>query len=67
MDAIPLMAPLTMENIADAVLAERLASRAELDRLIDELYEFARAPDTVVAGPRVVEALGIPPSVRNPP
>jgi ubiquinone/menaquinone biosynthesis C-methylase UbiE len=58
---VKLMAPLTMENIADAVLAERLASRAELDRLIDELYEFARDPDTVVAGPRVVEAWGYRP------
>jgi hypothetical protein len=33
------MAPLTMENIADAVLAAGLASRAELDRLVHELYE----------------------------
>ena len=55
---VKLMAPLTMENIADAVLAEGLASRAEIDRLVHELYEFARDPDTVVAGPRVVQAWG---------
>jgi ubiquinone/menaquinone biosynthesis C-methylase UbiE len=55
---VKLMAPLTMENIADAVLAAGLASRAELDRLVHELYEFARDPDTVIGGPRVVEAWG---------
>jgi ubiquinone/menaquinone biosynthesis C-methylase UbiE len=55
---VKLMAPLTMENIADAVLAEGLASRAEIDRLVHELYEFARDPDTVVGGPRVVQAWG---------
>ena len=53
---VKLMAPLTMENIADAVLAAGLASRAELDRLVHELYEFARDPDAVIGGPRVVEA-----------
>ena len=58
---VKLMAPLTMENIADAVLAEGLASRAELDRLVQELYEFAHDPHTVVAGPRVVEAWGYRP------
>jgi hypothetical protein len=55
---VKLMAPLTMENIADAVLAAGLASRAELDRLVHELSEFARDPDTVIGGPRVVEAWG---------
>jgi hypothetical protein len=55
---VKLMAPLTMENIADAVLAAGLASRAELDRLVHELYEFARDPDAVIGGPRVVEVWG---------
>jgi hypothetical protein len=53
-----LMAPLTMENIADSVLAEGLAFRAEVDRLVHDLYEFARDPDTVVSGPRVVQTWG---------
>ena len=52
------MAPLTMDNIADSVLAEGLASRAEVDRLVHDLYEFARDPDTVVSGPRVVQTWG---------
>jgi ubiquinone/menaquinone biosynthesis C-methylase UbiE len=58
---VKLMAPLTMENIADAVLAEGLAVRVELDRIVDELYEFARDPETVVGGPRVVQAWGYRP------
>ena len=48
------MAPLTMENIADSVLAEGLASPAEVERLVHELYEFARDPETVISGPRVI-------------
>ena len=32
-------------------LAEGLASRAEVDRLVHDLCEFARDPDTVVSGP----------------
>ena len=57
-DESKLMAPLTMENISDSVLAEGLASRAEVDRLVHELYEFARDPDTVISGPRVVQTWG---------
>ena len=52
------MAPLTMENIADSVLAEGLASPAEVERLVHELYEFARDPETVISGPRVVQTWG---------
>ena len=55
---VKLLTPLTMENIADAVLAEGLASRAEIDQIIAALYEFARAPSTAMSGPRVVEAWG---------
>jgi len=56
-----LMAPLTMENIGDAVLAEGLASRAKLDHIVQELYKFARDPQTVVSGPRVVQVWGCRP------
>lgn len=55
---VKLLSPLTMEYIADAVLAEGLASRAEIDQLVAELYEFARSLGTVGSGPRVVEAWG---------
>ena len=57
-DESKLMAPLTMENIAESVLAEGLASPAEVDQLVHELYEFARDPDTVISGPRVVQTWG---------
>jgi predicted O-methyltransferase YrrM len=57
-DESKLMAPLTMESIADSVLAEGLASRAEVDLLVCKLYEFARDPNTIVSGPRVVQTWG---------
>jgi len=55
---VKLVNALTMENITDAVLAEGLASRVEIDQIVAELYEFARAPGAVGSGPRVVEAWG---------
>jgi len=53
---VKLIAPLTLENISGAVVAEGLASREEVRRLIEELYEFVRTPGTFVSLPRVVEA-----------
>ena len=61
-DESKLMAPLTMENIGDSVLAEALASRAEIDRVVHELYEFARDPDTLISGPRIVQTWGYGPA-----
>ena len=55
---VKLITPLTMENIADAVEREGLATRAELNQLIDELYQFANMPGTVGCLPRIVEAWG---------
>lgn len=55
---VKLISPMTMENIADAVLDEDLASKVEVEGVIDELYEFARAPRTVLSMPRVVQAWG---------
>jgi ubiquinone/menaquinone biosynthesis C-methylase UbiE len=55
---VKMISPLTMENIADAVVAEGLASRTEIDQLVTELYEFANTPGTVGCMPRVVEAWG---------
>jgi hypothetical protein len=55
---VKLLNSLTMENIADSVLAEGLASADEVDRLVAALYEFARTPGTVASMPRVVEAWG---------
>lgn len=58
---LKLMAPITLENIADTVIAEGLASQTEIQRIVDELYEFARAPGTVASAPRIFEAWGYQP------
>jgi ubiquinone/menaquinone biosynthesis C-methylase UbiE len=55
---VKLISPLTMENIADAVMAEGLASRAEIEQIVGELYTYARTPGTIGCMPRVVEAWG---------
>jgi len=53
-----LLNPITMENIADAVLAEGLAPADEVQQLIDELYAFAHDPRTVASVVRVVQTWG---------
>lgn len=55
---VKLMAALTVENIGEAVVAEGLASLDEVRQLAEELYAFARQPDTVISLPRIVEAWG---------
>ena len=59
---VKLLTPLTMENIAGAVLAEGLASRAEIEQIVAELYDFARTPGAVGSTPRVVETWGFRPA-----
>jgi SAM-dependent methyltransferase len=44
---VKLLNPLTMENIAPAVLADGLASQHEIDDVVRELYQFAADPNTV--------------------
>ena len=53
-----LITPLTLENITEAVLADDLASKEELDATIAELHAFAENPRTVMSLPRVVQAWG---------
>jgi len=55
---VALITPITMENIADAVLAEGLATQAEIDQLVDELYDYANQPGIYWSLPRIVEAWG---------
>ena len=52
------MAPLTMENIADSVLAHGLALRQEIDQVINDLYVVAEDHRTVMSLPRVIQAWG---------
>jgi hypothetical protein len=49
---------LTMENIADAVLQDGLATREEIGCIVQEMYEFAEDPNTLAGTPRVVQAWG---------
>ena len=53
-----LATPLTMENIADTVLDDGLATREEIDRIVRELYEFAANPTTLAGTPRIVQSWG---------
>jgi hypothetical protein len=55
---VKLIAAITMENIAEAVIAEGLASQIEIDELVADLYQFARDFGAIGCMPRVVEAWG---------
>ena len=53
-----LINPITLENIADAIVQDDLASPQEIDALIEELYAFAADPRTVAGLARVIQAWG---------
>ena len=59
---VKLITALTMENIADAVIAEGLATAEEIEKIVAELYAYARAPGTVACMPRVFEAWATQPA-----
>jgi len=52
------LAPLTLENIAAAVVQDGLAGREEVSALVEELYAFADDPRTVLGIPRVFQVWG---------
>ena len=52
------LSPITLEAIADAVLAAELATPQELDATVDELYAFANTDGTVLSVPRIVQVWG---------
>jgi len=52
------MAVLTLEGISGAVVAEGLASSAELSELLAELSEFADDPRTLMSLPRIFQVWG---------
>ncbi len=58
---VKLIAALTMENIADTVLAQGLASSDEIQQIVADLYAFAHARETVGSLPRIVEVWGLRP------
>ncbi|QDT45129.1 Ubiquinone/menaquinone biosynthesis C-methyltransferase UbiE [Gimesia alba] len=49
---------LTMENIADTVLADQLATTEEIAQIVRELNEYADDERTLTGVPRVVQAWG---------
>lgn len=59
---VKLISPLTMENIADAVIAESLATAEEVEHIVADLYAFANTPGTLGSTPRIFEAWGTQPA-----
>jgi len=53
-----LMPALTLDNMQAIAVGHGVASEAEIDRLVDELYAIARDPRTYVANPRIVQVIG---------
>ena len=52
---VKMITPLTLENIAEAVIQEGLVTREELSDLVRELYDYADNPETLAGTPRVVQ------------
>lgn len=55
---VKIIIPLTMENIAEAVVQSKLATHEEIASLVEELYDFADNPRTVAGMPRIIQAWG---------
>ena len=55
---VKLTAPITLESIADAILALDVAERSELESLVDDLYRLAADNETLISTPRMVQAWG---------
>ena len=62
---VKLLNPITMENIADAILQAGLASRQEIDILVQDLYRFAENPRSVAGVPRIIQAWGQRPAAGS--
>jgi SAM-dependent methyltransferase len=58
---VKLISPLTLEAIADAVLAAGLADADELSEVVDDLYAFAEDDGTFMSVARIVQAWGYNP------
>jgi SAM-dependent methyltransferase len=55
---VKLITPITMQNIAPAVLRAGLAGEEEISAIVRELYAYARTPGTIGCLPRVFEVWG---------
>jgi SAM-dependent methyltransferase len=61
---LKLLNPVTMEAIAAAVVADGMASEAEVTDLIDTLYAEARDPSRLTSLPRIVQCWARKPQVE---
>jgi SAM-dependent methyltransferase len=52
---VKVITPLTLENIADALIQEELSTPEEISQLVRELYEYTANPDTLAGTPRVFQ------------
>jgi hypothetical protein len=55
---VKLISAITMENIADTVIGQGLASREEIDAVIRGLYDLAADPESIAGTPRIFQAWG---------
>jgi hypothetical protein len=55
---VKLIAPITMEAVADAMVAADVATSEDVVQTIDELYAFTNTEGTVQSLPRVVQTWG---------
>jgi 2-polyprenyl-3-methyl-5-hydroxy-6-metoxy-1,4-benzoquinol methylase len=53
-----LISPLTLERIAESVVAEGVATAGEVQQTIAELYEYYADPTSLMSVPRIVQAWG---------
>jgi SAM-dependent methyltransferase len=56
---VKMIAVITLENIADALIAECLSSRGEIDVMLRDLDALARHRRTVMSLPRVIQTWGV--------
>ncbi|MFZ9628580.1 MAG: methyltransferase domain-containing protein, partial [Ilumatobacteraceae bacterium] len=56
------MAPLTMAAIGEAVVAAGVVTGDEVERLVEQLWEFAEHPLSIMSLPRIVQVSGRVPS-----
>jgi SAM-dependent methyltransferase len=55
---VKLIHPVTMENIADTAVADGIADKNEVEKIIADLYQLASDKRSFVSHPRVVQAWG---------
>jgi SAM-dependent methyltransferase len=55
---VKLLPPLTIENIKAMAVAHGVATAAEVDAVVDELYAIARDPSIMVSNPYIFQAWG---------